>query len=369
MTSTTVNNGQTVNNLDITNGNFLDVSAGGTANNTTIENGGFLAVEATGGGLLGGIFGPKTGGVAHGVTVNNGGTLELRGSNSSASNIVLNGGSVAIDTTASVTGSLTFGATSGTQSDFVSLDGNDGNFKPTLVGFSASSALADNAVHFSGATLTTTVSKGNTIATLSGNGVSNTFTFGGTEHLMIVPDNGDDSGAEAVIVTTNTTTNFSAFPGTGQVSQTSTAQAQQASVPAQGDTVSALQAGNVSQPAISFLSQPHGATSAGGSPLSFGSATTHNEIATATTAGTQSLSSTAHELTLPQTQGMASAILGALSQPQHHGMQSAVAGVLSNPAGAAGKEALAAPGHGSALGWAFQHITAVAMTPALSHIG
>ena len=226
-TVTTVNNGETVNNVDITNTNALDVSAGGTANNTTVDSGGFLAVEGTSGGLaglLGGIFGPKNGGVANGVTVNNGGLFELRGSNSSASNIVLNGGGLVIDTTASVTGSLTFEPAS-SQNPGVTLDGDDNNFKPTLVGFSASSSISDNAVHFPGATLTTTVSDGNTIATLSGNGVTNTFTFAGTPQLMIVPDNGNDGGPEAVIVTTDTITDFEAVPTNTLVSHASTSPA------------------------------------------------------------------------------------------------------------------------------------------------
>ena len=344
MTSTTVNNGQIVNNVDVTSGNFLDVSAGGIANNTTIENGGFLAVEATSGGLLGGIFGPKTGGVANGVTVNSGGELELRGTNSNASNIVLNGGIVVVDTTASVTGSLTFGPTTSTQGNVVALDGNNGNFKPTLVGFSASSSLSDNAVHFSGATLTTSVSNGDTIATLSGNGVSNTFTFAGTPQLMIVPDNGDDSGPEAVIVTTNTTTNFSAPPGTGQASQAPSATAQPASASAQGDTVSALQAGHASsQPAMSFLTQPHGGAPAG-------------QAATAATTGTQPLSAIAHEAALPQNGGLA----GVLSQPQIHRVDGGAAGFL--PSQTTG-------GGAGALFGALQHATAAAVTHTPLHIG
>ena len=361
MTTTTVNNGQTVNNLDITSGNFVDVSAGGTANNTTIENGGSLAVEATSGGLAG-LFGPKTGGVANGVTVNNGGILDLRGSNSSASNIVLNGGNLEIDSTASVTGSLTFGPTSGSQSDLVALTGNDGNFKPTIVGFSASSALDDNAVHFPGATLTTAVSNGNTIATLSGNGVTNTFTFVGTEHLMIVPDNGDDSGPEAVIVTTNTTTNFSGLPGTRQASQASTASAQHTSAPAQGDTVSALQAGHASsQPTMSFLAQPQ--VVAAGSSLGLGTgAVTHAQAATGATAGVQSFGSIAHDMALPQNQGLASSMLGALSQLQIHRADGAVAGFPSNPTVATGGSA------GALLGLP-QHVATAAATHTPLHIG
>lgn len=328
MTNTTVNNGQTVNNLDVTNGNFLDVSAGGTADNTTVENGGFLAVEATSGGLDG-LFGPKTGGVANGVTVNNGGELELRGSNSNASNVVLNGGNLVVDSTASVTGSLTFGPTTGTQIDGATLVGNDGNFKPTLVGFSASSALDDNAVHFSGATLTTTVSNGNTIATLSGNGVSNTFSFAGTEHLKIVPDNGDDSGPEAIIVTTNTTTDFSALPGTGQASQASTAPA--------------LQASHAAPPAMSFLSHPQAVA---GSPTSLGmSDATRALAATRIAAATQTIGSIAHAMRLSQGHDLGRSMLGA----------------PSNPTGLTSVEARATIGGG-----ALQHLATAPVLPALT---
>lgn len=364
MTSTTVNNGQTVNNLDITSGSSLDVAAGGTANNTTIENGGFVSVEATSGGLAG-IFGPKTGGVADGVIVH-GGTLDLRGSNSHASNIVLNGGTIEIETTASVTGSLTFGPTTGTQSDLVVLGASDGNFKPTLTGFSASSALDDNAVPFAGATFKTAVSNGNTIATLSGNGVTNTFTFAGTPQLMIVPDNGDDSGPEAVIVTTNTTLSFSALPGEGQqASQASIGGGQHAQAFAQSGAVSALQEDHTSQPVMSFLSQPQVATPAGSSPIGLGiSAATHTQAATGATAGTQAFSSIAHEMALPQNEGLAWSMLGALSQPQYHGAESAMAGFLSNPARLTGVEVPAAIGSG-----ALQHVTTAAATPVLLHIG
>ena len=363
MTNTTVNNGQTVNNLDITSGNFVDVMAGGTANNTTIENGGTLAIEATSGGLLGGLFGPKTGGVANGVTVNNGGTLDLRGSNANASNIVLSGSFLEIDGAASVTGSLTFGPTTGKESDAVNLDGTSKNsgFKPTLVGFSASSDISDNAIKFSGATLTTTLSNGNTIATLSGNGVSDTFTFAGTEQLMIVADNGNDNTPNAVIVTTDTTLNFSApFPAP-QGSQTSTTGAHQPSTPAHGDSVSALQAGHASQPAMSFLSQSHVAVPAGSSALNLGlGAAAHGQAATAAVMGTQPLNSIAHEMALPQNQGLASAVLGTLSQPQIHRVNSGVTGFLpSQTTGGSAGALLSMP----------QHVATVAVTHTPLHIG
>ena len=365
MTSTTVNNGQTVSNLDITNGNSLDVSAGGTANNTTIESGGFVAVEATGGGLLGGIFGPKTGGVADGVTVNGGGILDLRDSNSNASNIVLNGGALLeIDATASVTGSLTFGATTGTQNTAIQLNGDDTNFKATITGFSASSAIEENDLPFAGATFKTTVSNGNTIATVSGtNGVTNIFTFAGTPQLMMVADDGDGT-PQAVIATTNTTNPIALemVQGTQPVPG-STASTQQASASAPGDTVSALQTGHASQPATSFLAHPQAAAPAGTSPLGLGmGAATHAQAATAATAGVQSLSSIAHEMTMPQSQGLATSMLGALSQPQIHRVDSALAGFPSNPTAVIGGSA------GALLGVP-QHAVTAGLTHTLLHIG
>lgn len=364
MTDTTVKSGQTVSNLDVTNGNFLDVQAGGTANNTTIENGGLVAVEASSGGLFG-IFGPQKGGIANGVTVHSGGNLELRGANSAASNVVLDGGALEIDNTASVTGSLTFGPTTGTQESLVTLDGNDGNFKPTIItGFSASSAIDDNGVIFAGATLKTTVTGGNTIATLSGSGVTNTFTFAGTPQLTIAPDDFNDDGKpEAVIVTTNTTTLFAPAPPAAMQSQPTIAsgQTEQASgqSPAASAPSSQAQPSEVhaSRPVMSFLSQPQSAVPAMGSPSGSG-------MSDATPAQA-SLSSIVHELTLPQNQGLGSAILGVLSQPQHQGVESAMAGFLPNQTGATGGEALAAIDGG-----ALHHATTAATAPMmLHHIG
>ena len=345
MTNTTVNNGQTVNNLDITNGNFVDVSAGGTANNTTIENGGFLAVEPTSGGLAG-LLGPRNGGVANGVTVNSGGILDIRGSNSStsnssASNIVLNGGLVEIEGTESVTGSLAFGPTTGSQTSTLSINDSDNNFKPLITGFSSSSQIfIDTATNNN--TLTTTMSNGNTVATVSGGGVSDTFTFAGTVHLMLAPPTGSgEPGAELEATSSNASAAANVAPAS-----------------AHGNTVSALQTGHAAQPAMSFLAQPHGAAPAGSGPLGLGAgAATHGQ---AVTAATQSLSAIAHAMALPQNQGLASATLGALSQPQIHRVDGGMAGFLPNPT---------TGGSAGALFGMQQHVATAAVTHTPLHIG
>ena len=301
MTDSSVNNGQTVNNTDVTNGNFLDVLAGGTANNTTIEGGGSVRVEAlTNGPLgLGPILGLLTpGGVANGVTVNSGGSFELQGSNSAASDVTLNGGLFTIDQTASVTGSLTF---TGSGPSAVEFFVNDANFKPTITGFSASSALDCQAINFSDATFKTVVSGGNTIATLSGDGVTETFTFAGTPQLKIVGNNNTDRLPEAVIVTTDTTSRFALpFEGAGLVSRASTAPA--------------TETNHTAQPAMNFLSHPQVAA---GSPAGLGlSDATLAQAATKITAATQSLGSIAHAMTLPQPYELGRSMFGA-SALQH----------------------------------------------------
>ena len=275
MTDTSVNNGQTVNNLDVTNGNFVDVQAGGTVNNTTIEGGGSVTVEASTNGPigLGPILGLLTpGGVADGVTVNSGASLELEGTNSSAGNVVLNGGLLVVDDTASVTGTLTF---TGSEQSVVQLNGGDTDFKPTITGFSASSALDSKSITFSAATFKTAVSGGNTIATLSGNGLTETFTFVGTPQLKIVANNDTDSLPEAVIVTADTTTGFaSSTAGFAPAPATGTSQA--------------------TQPTMSFLSHP---LAAAGSPAGLGLSDAARALAaTEVTAATESLGSIARAM-------------------------------------------------------------------------
>lgn len=383
MTNTTVTAGHSVSNLDVLNGDSLDVQSGGTVNNTTIETGGFVAIESSGG-----FLGSTAAGIANGTTVHNGAILDLRGT-ATASNVVLDGGTLEVDSTASVTKSLTFGPTTGTQDAIVILTVNDGSFKPTITGFSASSAIADDAVHFPGAKLSTTVVNGNTTATLTGNGVTNTFTFAGTPQLTIVPDNGDDSGPEAVIVTTNTTTPFAPVSSNGVQGQQASViggQQEQASGQSPG-ALPALQAhpaaavtgaltlpqnGALGGAVMRFLSQPQGAASAEGNP--FGSGTSGARLAQAAAgvaAGARAIISTAHELTLPQNQGLGSAILGVLSQPHSPGVGNSMAGLLSNTTGATGVEALAAIGSsGGALIGAFGHATMAAVTPVtLHHVG
>lgn len=325
MTDTSVRNGQTVNNLDITNGNFVDVLAGGTANNTTVENGGFLAVEPTSSGLAG-LLGPKNGGVANGVTVNNGGILELRGSNSSASNITLNGGSLDIDASNSVTGSLTFGPTTGSQTSELLIEGSDSNFRPLITGFSSSSEIFINTATNNN-TLTTTMTNGNTVATVSGGGVSDTFTFAGNVQLMLAPPANDgEPVAELEAINSNASAAANVAPAS-----------------AQGNTVSAVQTGHAAQPAMSFLSHPQAAA---GSPLGLGmSDATLAQAVTKITAGTQALGSIAHAMTLPQNYDLGRSMLG----------------VLSNPPGLTPVEVRATIGSG-----ALQHLTTPAVIPVLT---
>ena len=122
---------------------------------------------------------------------------------------------------------------------------------------------------------------------------------------------------------------------------------------------------------MSFLSQPHTAASPGANPFGPGTSdTTLAQVSVGVAAGAQALISIAHELTLPQNQGLGSAILGVLSQPQYQGVESAAGGFLQNPTGATGIEALAAIGSsGGALIGALQHVATAAVTPATAHIG
>ena len=121
---------------------------------------------------------------------------------------------------------------------------------------------------------------------------------------------------------------------------------------------------------MGFLSQAPGNVAAASNPFAAGTAdATLAQTAANVTAGANALQSIANDLTLPQGQGLGSAILGVLSQPQYQGVGAALAGFLSNPTAATSVGALAALGGGGALIGALQHVDTPAAVPAGARVG
>jgi hypothetical protein len=166
------------------------VSTGTTAgfvSNETVVNGGvvYLAVKTTS---------------AANITLDNGGTLNINGA-ISASNITLSGGTVDLQSPkATLTGTLAF---VGGGELLVTSNTSAGNGDLAVItGFGAGSVINITAATTLGAaataTLSTATSSGNTIATVSGGGVSNSYIFSGTSIAASLVLSGDGAGGREI---------------------------------------------------------------------------------------------------------------------------------------------------------------------------
>jgi hypothetical protein len=214
--STTVSSGQTSAGLTVTSGSTLTVQAGGTIANTTILSGGTAIVTGTdnnavissGGNetLLGSanadqIYGTQlisaAGAVASNETVYAGGVIDLFLKGGTVSNLAVSGGTLningnatALNTTitgggvidlqspkANLTGTLTF-AGAGTLKETAVISAGFGDLA-VISGFGTGDSI-DVTGMGSGATLSSVVSGGNTVETITSAGVSQSFIFAGT---------------------------------------------------------------------------------------------------------------------------------------------------------------------------------------------
>jgi autotransporter passenger strand-loop-strand repeat protein len=229
--------------LTVTDGSTLLVSSGGTIVSATILSGGSATVSGTDSGSVistGGsetIAGSATGDQVYGtqlvsaanamvssetvfsggvvnefikgavisaLTISSGGTLHIRG-NATASDTVLTSGGVLdlVSPKANVTGTLTFAGGTLEETGIVSAGFGD---LAVISGFGSGATIDVTTIAptSSGvsATLTTTISGGNTMETISGGGLSETFTFAGTYapgYFMLGAD-----ATSGVQITTNT---------------------------------------------------------------------------------------------------------------------------------------------------------------------
>ncbi len=222
LTFVVVSAGVTSSGLTVTDGSTLLVSSGGTIVSATVLSGGSATVSGTdsgsvisGGGsetLVGSATGDQVygsqlvsstvakisdetvfnGGVVNesvagvvisGLTISSGGTLHIRANATASNTVVASGGVLDLATAkANVTGTLTFSGGGTLEETGVTSTGFGDLAVISGFGAGATVDVAAIAPSISGvsATLTGAVSGGNTLETISGGGLSDTFTFAGT---------------------------------------------------------------------------------------------------------------------------------------------------------------------------------------------
>ncbi len=303
-TSTTISAGQTTSGgLTISNGSTLNVLSGGTASAVVILSGGVAYVSGTDTGSMiveggsetvygtaigdeiygvqivsGAVSGESVydGGVldlavagasASGTTVNISGSLDI-GANAAATNTVINGGTVVLQSPqAKLAGAVTF-AGAGTIAETAIVSAGYGDLA-TISGFGAGDVI-DMALIGSGATLSSAVVSGNTVETVTSGGLSESFIFAGqysSGTFELIPDgNGGVELAVAPVSVTSSTTVSSGVTSEDAVIEN-------------GGTVTVLSGGNLISASIlsggsATISGTDTATtiSAGGSELVFGTA-------------------------------------------------------------------------------------------------
>jgi autotransporter passenger strand-loop-strand repeat protein len=240
-----VSNGQSIPGLVVNNGTLINVLAGGTITTATINTGGSVVVSvggldsgstiAAGGAEL--VYGSATGDVIAGLqtvstgttagvvnnetivnggvvylavkttsasnmTVDSGGALNINGA-ISATNITLSGGTVDLESAkATLTGSLIFGG-GGTLLVTGNTSAGAGDLA-VITGFAAGDVIDMTAATTLGAatgdTLSSSTSGGNTVITVSGGGVSDTYIFAGTTIAPSLTLTSDNAGGQALIV-------------------------------------------------------------------------------------------------------------------------------------------------------------------------
>lgn len=245
MTTSSVLSGQTQSGLMINGGAIVDVLSGGTLTSATILAGGSAVIESgavdsgtyvsAGGSEL--IYGSANGdtiaglqtvstGTAAGIVTNetvvSGGVVYLSVKTTSASNItMLSGGALNINGAISATNITLSGGTVNLESAKATLTGSlafvgGGTLEVTgntsvgsgdlavISGFGAGDVIDMTAATTLGAstvpTLTTTVSGGNTVATVSGGGVSDTYIFAGTTIGTSLTLVSDGAGGQEIVV-------------------------------------------------------------------------------------------------------------------------------------------------------------------------
>jgi autotransporter passenger strand-loop-strand repeat protein len=248
----TVLNGGAIVSATILSGGIATISSGGTDTGTTIAQGATETVlgSATGDQVEGtqivsaatAVVSNETvfnggavdlflkGATASGITVNSGGALNISGA-ATASNTILSGGVLDIESAKAVlAGSLVFAGGGTLKIDAVLSAGSPGAV--VISGFVAGDIINDTAIAV-GATLTTATVSGNTVATISGGGTTQAFTFAGAVANLTLTSNG--TGGEEIVIGV-------AAPTTTTVSSGST---QSNLIVTSGNTLNVLSGGTV----------------------------------------------------------------------------------------------------------------------------
>jgi autotransporter passenger strand-loop-strand repeat protein len=198
--SVTVLNGGTINGFTVLSGTFETISAGGIEANTFLAHGatGTVAGTATGDTIDGIQTVATSGAVVSNEVVENGGSIVLAGKGTTAtgttvnsggslivatqavaSSTVISGGAVLLESAkATISGGLTFSGTGGKLIETVVVASGFGD-QATISNFGTTDVI-DLASAGSAASLSTTVSGGNVIATVTSGTFSEAFTFAGS---------------------------------------------------------------------------------------------------------------------------------------------------------------------------------------------
>lgn len=189
---------------DTSTASAVTVASGGSSTSATISNGGSIVVQS--------------GGTATGASILSGGTIELESAKAALSGTVLfsGQGTLQIDSIAS--------------SGYGRL--------ATISGFGAADVI-DDTVMGTGTTLSTTVSDGNTVATLSSGTVSQQFTFAGSALAASLTLSADGTGGVAL------TTSSAASSGSDSSNVVSSGATLSGAVVSSGDTLSVSAGGTI----------------------------------------------------------------------------------------------------------------------------
>lgn len=237
VTSTTIVSGGATVSETVTSGTTVTVLSGGILSASTIESGGFAVVSAGGSDIgttiaqgasetvlgaatgdvvegtqlvsaAGAIVSGETvynggaidlflkGGVAENITLTNGGILAISGNAVGSNTTILSGGTVTMESPkATLTGALVFSG-AGVVEETAAISAGYG-ISAVISGFGAGDAI-DLTTVGSGATMTTSVVSGNTVATVTDGATSQTFTFAGAvSGLNLVADG---AGGEEIVL-------------------------------------------------------------------------------------------------------------------------------------------------------------------------
>jgi autotransporter passenger strand-loop-strand repeat protein len=177
---------------DVVEGTQIVSNASAVVTSDVIENGGAVDLYLAGA-------------IANDATVYNGGSLNISG-HAFADNTVIDGGVVDLESPkATLSGSLTFSGTGGTILVTSVTSAGYGDLAP-ISGFAAGDVIDERVITLSSgptssATLSTTVSGGDTVATITSGAVSETFTFVGSNYASGLSLTSDTAGGTALIYT------------------------------------------------------------------------------------------------------------------------------------------------------------------------